>query len=86
MHYGVGGLLPLVVSLQFKNTRFSTIHDGNLMLMSRVADDRLKNIRFVILDVDKYYPYQQFAFTKQCSLQEHLTIEITTKVLSTCDY
>ena len=36
--------------------------------MPHIADDRLKNIRFVILDVETYYPYQQFAFTKQCSL------------------
>ena len=80
---GLGGgysLLPHVVSLTFKNMRFSTIHDGNLMLMSHVADDRLKNIRFFILDVNTYYLYQQFAFTKQCSLQEPLTIEVTTEV------
>ena len=53
--------------------------------MPHIAYDRLKNIRLVILDVEAYYPYQQVAFTRRCSLQEPLTTEVTTEV-STCDY
>ena len=40
------------------------------------ADDRLQDIRVVILDVETYYPFQRFALTMQRSLQEPLTTEV----------